>query len=310
MWLYQRVMSPNDADGMANSVDPDQTAPLGAVWGAVWSGSALFAQAYLSENLGSLRYAVCLDLSKNFGSLCYSFRFWYLTINFFGLFLGDFTSFINGLYFDANIFFWSASTCCPKCFRRELALLETETAFPFCNFSSFEFDSFPCSFVLACRFPALSLDVKCVLFAVAGPGELSPSPVSGEQWNRCEPPHDKTNKMTMRPGKTQISLDIRPVWSESSLCAQWLAKDPSFLHVDSRCPGWSESLLGAHAILLVLSWGGSGTVMILSFQTDRSGQTVNTQIRLILKDRGLHCLSFSLHLLAALLYGKATMFKF
>ena len=55
MWLYHRVMSPNDADGMANSVDPDQTAPLGAVW----SGSALFAQAYLSKNLGSLWYAVC-----------------------------------------------------------------------------------------------------------------------------------------------------------------------------------------------------------------------------------------------------------
>ena len=45
-------MSPNNADGMANSVEPDQTAPLGAVW----SGSALFAQAYLSKNLGSLRY--------------------------------------------------------------------------------------------------------------------------------------------------------------------------------------------------------------------------------------------------------------
>ena len=45
-------MSPKDADGMANSVDPDQTVPLRAVW----SGSALFAQAYLSENLGSLRY--------------------------------------------------------------------------------------------------------------------------------------------------------------------------------------------------------------------------------------------------------------
>ena len=28
MWLYHRVLSPNDADGMANSVDPDQTAPL------------------------------------------------------------------------------------------------------------------------------------------------------------------------------------------------------------------------------------------------------------------------------------------
>ena len=51
LWLYHRLIGPNDADGMANSVDPDQTAPLGAVW----SGSALFAQAYLSENLGSLR---------------------------------------------------------------------------------------------------------------------------------------------------------------------------------------------------------------------------------------------------------------
>ena len=48
-------MSPNDADGMANSVDPGQTAPLGAVW----SGSALFAQAYLSENLGSLCLLKC-----------------------------------------------------------------------------------------------------------------------------------------------------------------------------------------------------------------------------------------------------------
>ena len=48
MWLYHRVTSPNDADGMANNVDPDQTDPL--------SGSTLFAQAYLSENLGSLRY--------------------------------------------------------------------------------------------------------------------------------------------------------------------------------------------------------------------------------------------------------------
>ena len=44
-------MGPNDADGMANNVDPDQTVPLGAVW----SGSALFAQGYLSENLESLR---------------------------------------------------------------------------------------------------------------------------------------------------------------------------------------------------------------------------------------------------------------
>ena len=33
MWLYHRVMSPNDADGMANSVDLDQTAPRSSlIW--------------------------------------------------------------------------------------------------------------------------------------------------------------------------------------------------------------------------------------------------------------------------------------
>ena len=37
-------MHPKDADRMANSVDPDQTA----------LESTLFAETYLSENLGSL----------------------------------------------------------------------------------------------------------------------------------------------------------------------------------------------------------------------------------------------------------------
>ena len=45
---------------MANSVDPDQTAPLGAVW----PGSALFAQTYLSENLGSLWYYAVVSLEE------------------------------------------------------------------------------------------------------------------------------------------------------------------------------------------------------------------------------------------------------
>ena len=40
-------MRPKDAEGIANSVDPDQPAPV---------GSALFAQAYVSKNLGSLGY--------------------------------------------------------------------------------------------------------------------------------------------------------------------------------------------------------------------------------------------------------------
>ena len=43
-------MCPNYAGGIANSVDPDKTAPV------VWSGSALFAQTYLYESVGSLQY--------------------------------------------------------------------------------------------------------------------------------------------------------------------------------------------------------------------------------------------------------------
>ena len=53
--------------------------------------------------------------------------------------------------------------------------------------------------------------------------------------------------------------------------------------------------------------------MILSFQTDRPGQTRQTQIRLLLQeqfDQGLHYLQFRLHLLDALLYGKASLFNF
>ena len=63
--------------------------------------------------------------------------------------------------------------------------------------------------------------------------------------SRNEPPHDKTNittvhpaktqiSLTVHPAKTQISLDICLVWSEYSLCTQWVAKEPSFLHADSK----------------------------------------------------------------------------
>ena len=34
-----------------------------------------------------------------------------------------------------------------------------------------------------------------------------------QKYKKIEPRHDKTNKATMRPAKTQISLGIRPVWS-------------------------------------------------------------------------------------------------
>ena len=72
-------------------------------------------------------------------------------------------------------------------------------------------------------------------------------------------PHDKTNKMTVRPAKTQLSLGIRPVWSESSLCAQWVAKDTSFLHADSEDSADAQADLSlrwahSHFVDFVMRW--------------------------------------------------------
>ena len=47
-------MHPKDADGLANSVDPDQTASSEAVW----SRSALFAETYLSQYIEFVRYSL------------------------------------------------------------------------------------------------------------------------------------------------------------------------------------------------------------------------------------------------------------
>ena len=55
------------------------------------------------------------------------------------------------------------------------------------------------------------------------------------------------------------------------------------------------------------------TVMILCFRTHGSGQTVQTQIRLLLEeqsDQGLHCLLFHLHLLDEIPKGLASFLGF
>ena len=54
------------------------------------------------------------------------------------------------------------------------------------------------------------------------------------QLDRYAPQRDRTNKMACRLAKTQVSLGTRPVWSESSPCAVWAAKDPTFPHADSE----------------------------------------------------------------------------
>ena len=98
--------------------------------------------------------------------------------------------------------------------------------------------------------------------------------------------------MDVRPAKTQISLGIRPVWSESLLCAQWVAKESSLFFMRTAktlirlggCRGWSESSLGAHAILLNLSCTGSNT---FANNVDPDKVTYNEPSHL-----NLHCFLF------------------
>ena len=96
------------------------------------------------------------------------------------------------------------------------------------------------------------------------------------------PRHDKTNKMTVHPVKTQISLGIRPVWSESSLSA-WRNLESLRSHWahsrDSDQTGQMPRLIwvfaGRTVILLVLSLkdtdGISNTV-----DPDQTGSSDNT----------------------------------
>ena len=91
-----------------------------------------------------------------------------------------------------------------------------------------------------------------------------PNGLPTKTWSAYKPPRDKTNKVSVRPANTQISLGIRPVWSESSLSA-WRNLGPLATHwahsEDSdqtwRMPRLIWVFAGRTANLLVLSRGGS-----------------------------------------------------
>ena len=154
----------------------------------------------------------------------------------------------------------------------------------------------------------------------------------------------KPTKWPVRPAKTQISLGICPVWSVFAvrmkkywdlsyplIAEQWLRSDPPrltwafagrtsfcwFCHAAAQIWDMLHKVLGLHCVSVpyfeIQYWNTIMTyivytIMILSFQTDMPGQTVQTQIRLLEEqsDQGLHCLPFRLHRLDSLLYGRAT----
>ena len=59
---------------------------------------------------------------------------------------------------------------------------------------------------------------------------------------------EKCTSWHLRSSKTQISLRIRAVWSESSIGALWVAKGPMLLHADFYQTVWMRRLVWIFAV--------------------------------------------------------------
>ena len=107
-------------------------------------------------------------------------------------------------------------------------------------------------------------------------------------------PESNNNRQTWaNPWKKPIKWlcahrKLRSAWvsaqsDQSSLCAQWVAKDLSFLHVDSedcdqtgRMPRLIWFFAVCTVILLVLSWGGSHYAEQFSFFINKQSKPIFT----------------------------------
>ena len=119
-------------------------------------------------------------------------------------------------------------------------------------------------------------------------------------WRCCcknEPQRDKTNKM-MCAQQRQISLDIRPVWSESSLSTWRNLGSLATYWANSEDSDQTErmpSSLGAHAILLgfVTRWPIShSTTTLCSFISSLIFLTVNAIINILTQKRNIRFIRF------------------
>ena len=81
-----------------------------------------------------------------------------------------------------------------------------------------------------------------------------------------KPAHDKTRKWRA-PNKDsdQISLRILTVWSEFSLCAHWVAKDPIRLHADSE---HSDQTLWVHRLIWVFAGRTDHLVFVVLYHNN------------------------------------------
>ena len=88
--------------------------------------------------------------------------------------------------------------------------------------------------------------------------------------NVYEPRHEKTKKngtcvqrrLRSASASTQSDQSLRCALSVQLRTQTFFMRTSKTLIRLCGCPGWSKPSLGAHAILLVLSWGGSYTLIL------------------------------------------------
>ena len=79
----------------------------------------------------------------------------------------------------------------------------------------------------------------------------------------------------VRPVKIQIRLRIRAVWSESSLCANWIAGDVKFLHITKTYLYYFDPLK-THFYIVKLGFTGVYIIFLISAQKHRMWVLVRT----------------------------------
>ena len=115
----------------------------------------------------------------------------------------------------------------------------------------------------------------CLILRIAEPSHRS---VSRTLWLSSTWQNQQSD---CAPSEDSEHLGIRPAWSESSLCAQWVAKDPSFLNADSencdqtgRMPRLIWVFAWRTAILLVFSCRGSFVLFYLALSSPHGASSL------------------------------------
>ena len=96
------------------------------------------------------------------------------------------------------------------------------------------------------------------------------------QQNDCAPSQDSDQS-----GHPPSLISLRCAFNGYLRTQAFIMRTAKTLISLGGCPGWSESLLGTHAILLVLSWGGSYYIKLVNHQiTEKMHEQISGRLQM------------------------------